>query len=74
MRLANPASVRRLACAALMLPGPAWAVEVMVAPSDLAKFAPSDSYRLTDPLPVAIPLSSIVDTLCRRSDRFISET
>ena len=55
MRPAIPASVRRLACAALILPAPAWAVEVMVAPSDLAKFAPSDSYRLTDPLPVAIP-------------------
>ncbi len=54
MRFAITASVQRLTCALLMLPAPAVAVEVMVASSDLAKFAPADSYRLTDPLPAAI--------------------
>ena len=53
MRFAITASVRRLACATLILPAPAMAVEVMVAPADLAKFRPSDTYRLTDPLPAA---------------------
>ena len=60
MRFAFTASVQRLACAALIppaliLPAPAWAAERMVVASDLAKFGPSDTYRRTDPLPVANP-------------------
>ena len=55
MRSAITASVRRLAVATLILPAPAWAVERMVAPADMAKFAPSEGDFRTDPLPAANP-------------------
>ena len=55
MRSAITATVRRLAVATLILPAPGWAAERMVAPDDMAKFAPADDYRRTDPLPAANP-------------------
>ncbi len=55
MRSAINASVRRLACAALILPAPAMAAELMVAPADLAKFPPAETYLRTDPLPAPNP-------------------
>lgn len=55
MRSAITASVRRLAVATLILPAPAWSAERMVAATDMAKFAPAEDYRLTEPLPPANP-------------------
>ncbi|PIE08526.1 MAG: hypothetical protein CSA74_01885 [Rhodobacterales bacterium] len=53
MRSAIPVPVRYLGLAVLILPAPALGVERMVATGELAKFAPAEDYRVSEPLPAA---------------------